>query len=57
MGAPAAVGPGARVGGNAVVCGGVAVGAGAGGCVEDDVPDGGVWMGGRLAAVDEGREL
>ncbi len=26
------------------------------GRVEDDVPDGGVWMGGRVAALDEGRE-
>jgi len=54
------VGEGARIGGNAVICGGIKVGAnavvGAGACVEDDVPDGGVWMGGRVAAVDEGRE-
>jgi len=69
-GEPARVGDGTRVGGNAVVCGGITVGAGAvvaageseevqgdlEGRVEDDVPEGGVWMGGRLAAVDEGRE-
>ena len=57
-GRPAVVGEGARIGGNAVVCGGITVGNNAvveaGACVEDDVPDGGVWMGGRLAAVDEG---
>jgi acetyltransferase-like isoleucine patch superfamily enzyme len=59
-GRPARVGERTRVGGNAVVCGGITVGrdavVSAGDCVEDDVPDGGVWMGGRLAAVDEGKE-
>jgi hypothetical protein len=47
------VGEGARVGVGAVLCGGVSAGAGAGECVEDG---GGVWTGGRLAAVDVGRE-
>ena len=59
-GRPARVGERTRVGGNAVVCGGITVGAdavvSAGDCVEDDMPDRGVWMGGRLAAVDEGKE-
>jgi maltose O-acetyltransferase len=47
------VGSGANVGGGAVVCGGVTVGkeavVGAGEIVEDDVPNGAVWMGGRVA--------
>jgi len=54
------VGEGAGIGGNAIVCGGITVGANAvveaGACVEDDVPERGVWMSGRVAAVDEGRE-
>ncbi len=41
--------------GGAVVCGGNTVGRNVVAAVEDDVPDRGVWMGGRLAAVDEGR--
>ncbi len=49
---PATVGPGATVGGGAVIAG-VKVGEGAfvaaGEVVEDDGPDGGVWMGGRVA--------
>ncbi len=48
-GKPARVGEGARVGGGAVVCGDNTVGrdtiVAAGEMVEDDVPDGGVWMG------------
>ncbi len=47
----------ARVGGGAVVCGGNTVGedayVAAGEVVEDDVPDDGVWMGGRVATVFE----
>jgi acetyltransferase-like isoleucine patch superfamily enzyme len=57
-GKPAWVGELSRVGGNAVVCGGIAVGrraiVAAGEVVEDDVPDNGVWMGGRLSAMFEG---
>ncbi|MCK4968899.1 MAG: maltose O-acetyltransferase [Thermoplasmata archaeon] len=57
-GKPARVGDGARIGGNAVVCGGITVGAdavvAAGEVVEDDVPDGGVWMGGRVAGEMDG---
>jgi acetyltransferase-like isoleucine patch superfamily enzyme len=49
---PAMVGAGAKVGAGAVIAG-VKVGAGAvvaaGEVVEDDVPDGAVWMGGRVA--------
>jgi UDP-3-O-[3-hydroxymyristoyl] glucosamine N-acyltransferase len=49
---PAMVGAGAKVGGGAIVAG-VKVGANAvvaaGEVVEDDVPDGAVWMGGRVA--------
>ena len=42
-GKPAKVGEGSRVGGNAVVCGGITVGRGAiVAAVEDDVPDSGV---------------
>jgi acetyltransferase-like isoleucine patch superfamily enzyme len=45
------VGAGAKVGAGAVIAG-VKVGAGAvvaaGEVVEDDVPDGAVWMGGRV---------
>ena len=69
-GTPARVGDRTRIGGNAVVCGGITVGADAvvsageseevqgdlEGRVEDDVSDGGVWMGGRLAGLDEGKE-
>ena len=59
-GTPAWVGDRTRICGNAVVCGGITVGAdavvGAGECVEDDVPDDGVWMGGRLVAKFEGKE-
>ncbi len=58
-GKPARVGDGTRIGGNAVVCGGITVGAdavvSAGDCVEDDVPDNGVWMGGRMTGVFEGK--
>ena len=57
-----------RIGGNSVVCGSITVGRRAiiaageseevqgdlEGRVEDDVPDNGVWMGGRLSAVFEG---
>ena len=54
---PAMVGAGAKVGGGAVVAG-VKVGEGAvvatGEVVEDDVPDGAVWMGGRVAGVMDG---
>ena len=57
-GKPAKVGERTRIGGNAVVCGGITVGKraiiSAGDCVEDDVPDNGVWMGGKLSAVFEG---
>jgi len=67
-GKPAKVGERSRVGGNAVVCGGITVGSdtfvSAGdseevqgdleGRVEDDVPDNGVWMSGKLSAVFEG---
>ena len=49
-GRPARVVEGARVGGGAVVCNTVGRDAPAGEVVEDDVPDGGVWMGGRVAA-------
>ena len=56
---PAMVGSGARVGGGAVVCGGCTVGedavVGAGEIVEDDVPDGAVWMGGRVSGLFEGK--
>jgi 2,3,4,5-tetrahydropyridine-2-carboxylate N-succinyltransferase len=49
---PAMVGAGAKVGGGAIVAG-VKVGANAviaaGEVVEDDVPDGAVWMGGRVS--------
>ncbi len=69
-GKPARVGDGTRIGGNAVVCGGITVGADAvvaageseevqgdlEGRVEDDVPDNGVWMGGRMTGVFEGKE-
>ena len=52
------VGANARVGGGAVVCGGNTVGedafVAAGEVIEDDVPDGGVWMGGRVAAEGPG---
>ena len=52
------VGAGAKVGGGAVVCGGCTVGkdavVGAGETVEDDVPDKGVWMGGRMTGVMDG---
>lgn len=54
---PALVGARARIGGGTVICGGVTVGKGAvvaaGEVVEDDVPDGAVWMGGRVAASFE----
>ena len=67
-GRPANVGEQTRIGGNAVVCGGITVGKDAiisageseevqgdlEGRVEDDVPDTGVWMGGELTAVSEG---
>jgi len=59
LGEPVRVGEGARIGGNAVVCGGITVGANAvvsaGECVEDDVPDNGVWMGGRMTGTMDGR--
>jgi acetyltransferase-like isoleucine patch superfamily enzyme len=49
------VGAGAKVGAGAVVAG-VKVGAdavvAAGECVEDDVPDGAVWMGGRVREME-----
>jgi maltose O-acetyltransferase len=55
--AVAMVGAGVKVGGGAVVCGGVTVGkgavVGAGEIVEDDVPDGAVWLGGRMATTFE----
>ena len=51
---PGMVGADARIGGGAVVCGGVRLGkraiVAAGEVVEDDVPDDGVYMGGRVAA-------
>jgi acetyltransferase-like isoleucine patch superfamily enzyme len=57
-GKPARVGELSRVGGNAVVCGGITVGRraiiAAGEVVEDDVPDNGVWMGGKVSTVFEG---
>jgi len=57
--APCTVGAGARIGGGAVICGGVTVGkgaiVGAGEVVEDDVPDGVVWMGGEARGSFEGR--
>ena len=47
------VGADARVGGGAVVCGGVRLGksaiVAAGEVVEDDVPDNGVYMSGRVS--------
>ena len=50
---PGMVGADARVGGGAVVCGGVRLGksaiVAAGEVVEDDVPDGGVYMSGRVS--------
>ena len=50
----ATVGAGATVGGGAVIAG-VKVGEGAyvaaGETVEDDVPDGAVWMGGRMSRL------
>ncbi len=68
-GKPAMVGEGTRIGGNAVVCGGITVGADAvvsageseevqgdlEGRVEDDVPDGGTWMSGRLSGTLDGK--
>ena len=55
---PATVGAGAKVGGGAVIAG-MKVGEGAfvaaGETVEDDVPDGAVRMGGRVAAQFEGK--
>ena len=55
---PATVGAGTKVGGGAVVAG-VKVGEGAfvaaGETVEDDVPDGSVWMGGRVSGLFEGK--
>jgi len=56
--APATVGAGAKVGGGAVIAG-VKVGEGAfvaaGEMVEDDVPDGAVWMGERVVAEFDGK--
>ena len=55
---PATVGAGAKVGGGAVIAG-MKVGEGsfvaAGETVEDDVPDGAVWMGGRVSGLFEGK--
>ena len=55
---PATVGAGAKVGGGAVIAG-MKVGEGAyvaaGETVEDDVPDGAVWMGGRVSGRFEGK--
>ncbi len=55
---PATVGAGAKVGGGAVIAG-TKVGEGAyvaaGETVEDDVPDGTVWMGGRVSARFDGK--
>ena len=52
------MGAGATVGGGAVVAG-VKVGEGAyvaaGETVEDDVPDGAVWIGGRVSGLFEGK--
>jgi acetyltransferase-like isoleucine patch superfamily enzyme len=52
-GLPALIGAEARIGGGAVVCGGITVGkgaiVGAGEVVEDDVPDKGVYLGGRVS--------
>jgi acetyltransferase-like isoleucine patch superfamily enzyme len=54
---PSTVGADAKVGAGAIIAG-VKVGSGAiigaGEVVEDDVPDGAVWMGGRVKIVMKG---